>query len=372
MSPRIRRPFLALVTAALCIGLAGAQASPGKSTGTLMTGPSPFDGDPCLDAVEPPYASGAEVDGTLAVDPTDRRRLVAAFIQDDQAGTGIATSQDAGRTWEHRALPGLTNCSGNDRWGGAFDPWVSIGGDGRIYVVSALGGDAFPAGTDLRDPLGYGIGFNTSVDGGRTFSEARIVVEQREVFIVDKPHVVADPEIPGTAYLTWTGIQFPSTSLTFLSRTVDGGTSWSTPSIVAVPPPGKGEFGTQTLVLPDGSLLNIASEISIQPGFPVRAWFGATDVVASRSVDGGLTWSDRVLIAEVPENRPTDPETGEARERGIPFVVVSSASDASGRVYVAWNHVDPSGSSRRHRTEDTGGRTRGRSSTRPGRWMRHS
>src|SRR4051812_12449705 len=120
-----------------------------------VSGPSPFA------HCSGPSFVGSEVEPSLAADPRHPQRLYAVWQQDRNVRAGargivVARSADGGRTWKRNVVP-VGICAGQSgrTWPFASDPWVSVGGDGRVYVAT----------------LGPAIAVVSSGDGGRTWTK---------------------------------------------------------------------------------------------------------------------------------------------------------------------------------------------------------
>jgi hypothetical protein len=278
----------------------------------LVSGPSPFGGCPSAPAFE-----GAEVEPSLAADPTRRNRLIAVYQQDRFHGGGArgivaAASADGGATWLRKALP-VSACAGA---AGAFasDPWVSVGPDGRIYAST----------------LSDAVSVTTSADWGRTWSAP--VRLRGQYGLTDKEAITADPRRPGVAYVTWSDYAPTSppgtTSDQVVSITRDGGRHWSKPQVAVRHGSSAGPEDGQVLVDPrNGTLYLLTAWIRDAFATPARpAWY-----LVSRSLDGGRHWSAARRFA-----------TGTpAASHGGPVIrtspqVPSFAIDGKGTLYAAW------------------------------------
>jgi hypothetical protein len=195
----------------------------------LITGASPLPEDCGVPGT--PYR-GAEVEPTLAVDPRNPRRLVAAWQQDRFPDGGAlssltASSTNGGKTWRDRLVRGVSRCTGGD-YGRASDPWLAIGPEGTTYLATLPSDATLPAAMIV----------NRSTKPGGSWS-APIFVERRTDLGVsnDKETVTADPFRPGIAYMVWvqsrlvstpSGVWFPHDL--YFARTRDGGRTWSAPN----------------------------------------------------------------------------------------------------------------------------------------------
>jgi len=151
----------------------------------------------------------------------------------------VTWSDDRGMSWHPpvRVSPVLPGTSLDTTFGQSF-PLAATGPNGEVYVV-------WNSGTQR------GIGFARSTDGGRSWSEPRIVhtyqwmgetkftgtqynhtlkggtrAETYPVLVVDT--VTGSPR-RGWLYLAWAADRVPNV---YFSRSTDGGRTWSTPSIV--------------------------------------------------------------------------------------------------------------------------------------------
>jgi hypothetical protein len=325
-----------LVLLAVLVGIA-ATAFAGPATVTtpvLVSGASPFAPDGC--GVDTNLLH-SEHDATLAVDPADTDHLVAIWQQDNMLSSVAGVSLDGGASWQRALVPGLTTCTGSARWTGAFDPWISIGPDGTVYMSSVVNGpDPVP------NPVAqsYGVAVSRSADGGLTWSEAQFPIELPvNGLFLDKSAVTADQTLPGSAYVVTTLIP----NVVLLSRTTDHGETWTDARPIYVGKPGFASFGAEIVSLPDGTLLTIFTEwpldffAAAQAGNETLTVIGENEVLVMRSQDGGETWSLPSRVATFPPWVARDPESGASVV--FPWRVVRSAIGSDGSVWVAWDQV---------------------------------
>jgi hypothetical protein len=338
---------IAALTAASLLP-SGAGAGPAVNGPRRITAASPYApgcGTP-IDA----QGLGERIDETeaepsLTVDRRDSRNLVTAWMVDLYRGYTSAWSDNSGAIWHSSVVPGISACSGDPAgYEVAADAWLSTGPDGTTY----LSGIAL----DLNDvpnavgppflPFRSRLQVSRSVDGGRTWSPPSIVVAGVGR-LHDKPSVVADPQRPGYAYVAWTEFLTPlgppAEGISF-SRTTDHGATWSAPQHLDFPAlPGATPIGALTEPLPDGSLVVLTT---------VRARNGTADphrIYAMRTADAGDTWSAPVLVAEFPATNGRhstpwdDPETGLAVD--APEWAISAAVGPNGTLYVTWRNSLP-------------------------------
>ena len=290
-------------------------------------------------------AADSEVEPSLAVDPRDPRRLMAAWQQDRNArggALGIVTawSADNGETWTEALPPHLTTCT-RGKYSLASDPVVSIGPD-RTYL-SAIGIEATGSASDNR--FGTDVVVSSSSDRGQTWGDPVVVASSGgdPLVSLDKETVLADRRVPGNAYVVWVRYTNPSpqrearTNETFFSRTIDAGHRWSRPTRI---------YGADTetqfhqlVELRDGTLLDAfleAPSLSDRPPVPAH-------LSVVRSTDGGLSWSKAVTAAAVSFTTVIDP-TGKGRVRGTGQGILAAAGP-DGAVYVGWSEPRRTGES---------------------------
>jgi hypothetical protein len=276
----------------------------------------------------------SEVEPSLAVDPDAPTGLVVAWQQDRNLRGGAlailtATSADGGRSWE-TSKPSLTTCAGGP-YDLASDPAVSIGAD-RAYLATI---GIHLVGSESQPGLDNDVVVQTSTDRGRTWGPPEVVATTSDPLVsFDKETIVADPRTPGRAFVLWVEYTQPSadepakTNRTYVSRTNDGGGSWSTPTLVYV---GADETQFhQLMALGDGSIVDVfiqAPTLSDPPPL-------AAKLLAVRSIDDGRTWSDPATVAEVMFTAATDP-TGKDSVRGTGQGILAAAGP-DGALYVCW------------------------------------
>jgi hypothetical protein len=291
----------------------------------------------------PPYtftpagqSQGIDGEVSLAVDPRNGR-MVAAWMQDIGPSPDVsssivitASSTDGGNTWT-RSVPGGVMLA--DQPPGpedvTADPSVSVGPDGRWYL-GRLAEEAAPSG-----PFTGHIFVSTSTDG-TTWSPAVPVAGDDGQDDYDT--VVADPTTAGRAYVTYTNYMGPPPGLPgaqpafnrlVISVTTDGGTTYSVPTTVHTPPDGYLEGLSRLAVLSDGSLLDVFTESRTEEFFT-----GPFTLYATRSTDGGTTWSSPVQVATIGgRGIVVDPRTQQYLTwTGSPTV----AAGPNGTAQIAW------------------------------------
>jgi BNR repeat-like domain len=345
MSTSVHRTIV-LSAALTCLAVAmptavsadGAWRDPQVISGPTLL-PSPSSANACGSLIgDQSWESGP----TVAVDPTNGANLVAAWVQDYQDAAEVAWSHDGGAHWT-KVVPPTTPCTGGPTTFGNGPTVVSLdsssvgygrtpdGRHGVVYLASMVTSNA-------GDGLG-GIIVNRSLDGGRSWSQPTVVDTSTVLGCahnlcaetgVDGVDVIADPQRPGYAYMIWGRVQIPSFAVwgQYVSRTTDGGRSWSTP----VPIPTVDDDLTGTIrVLPDGSLIALMETLPPQTAKIGGVTVGPTMLSISRSTDQGATWSRSIPVAVLD---PTDNS-----------FFANAAEGPTGTLYVSWISADPGGAS---------------------------
>jgi hypothetical protein len=245
----------------------------------------------------------AEAEPHLAANPARAGNLIAAWQQDRwnngaARGIGMAFSNDAGLTWSQSALP-FSLCSGGS-FERASDPWVTIGPTGVAYQMAlTVTGAAFGAGS--RNAMLV----SRSTDGGASWSAPQTLIQDTAPFFNDKNSITADPTDPRFVYAAWDRLRQNSGGPAYLARSVDGGLSFLPAIPVFDPGPTSQVIGAEVVVASDGTVLYFFTRIDALPNNG-----NATSLNVLRSTDHGATWSEPIRIADMLAIGARDPETG--------------------------------------------------------------
>jgi hypothetical protein len=315
----------ALALTATC-AVAASVASPAiadRPRIVRLSGATPFPGPCGASAIA---QRDADVETSIAVDPRRPRRIVAAWMQDDGRSNLVAASRDGGRTWARVFVPGLTDCTGGSV-SAAADPWLSFAPNGRLLLSAGIANLPQLPPTFHPEPRQV---VSRSGDGGLSWSLPATVQFAPGVYS-DRSTVTADPFRPGRAYDVWdvrTGDT--TTGSAWFSRSFDGGRTWSPGRLLY--DPGEQEVAPLSnviAVLPHRVLLDVMQV--------ANSASNTQDVMAARSVNGGRSWSRPIVIAHGSSNQAMDPDAGTvfASATAAPTVKVGPR----GVPVVAWTDI---------------------------------
>jgi hypothetical protein len=238
---------------------------------------------------------------------------VGRFFEGGASDVGYVRSTNGGSTWAVSGfLPGLTSTAG--AYADPTSPYISVSDASVAYdtkhgvwLISSLA--LTPSFT------GATVFVSRSTNGGKTFATpVQIPAPPAKKVDLDKNWSVCDntPTSPhyGTCYTEFDN--FAQNDLLYMSRSTDGGLTWSTPISPAGAPNGD---GGQPLVQPSGTVI-------------VPFWSLNDRIAAFRSIDGGQSWSDATAISPIAYHTTA----GGLRDDPLP----SAEIDGAGNVYVAW------------------------------------
>ncbi|MFC5753745.1 sialidase family protein [Actinomadura rugatobispora] len=314
--PVLAAPVIALLPVSAAVADGGERSR--------LSGDSPFSG--CAPgALDAEKADGA-IEPTLAADPSDPRRIAAVWPQDHHRGVVAAVTRDGGRTWKRSVVRGLTRCSGG-RYDYVDDPMATFTRDGGLVVT---------AGVDMADGSASAA-LSVRSDDGRAWTRPSVILEEPDPRqgVVAAGQAVPDPRDPDVLYVV--GPRFPAEARTrnqgWISRSTDGGRTWTPPRIVVEPAEGSMATGHRLTVLGDGTLLDLHTHIRFRGGPGLSEY----SLQAVRSTDGGATWSAPRKIADM-RSRITiqDPETGDHVSHTTSLLSDTAIDPRTGRLYAVW------------------------------------
>jgi hypothetical protein len=368
-----------LVLGSLAVPAGGAELDPLET----ISGPSPFAGCTAdgFKQQEGTLFPQTEIEPWVAANPASEGNLIAGWQQDRWSNGGArglasAYSKDGGETWKTIVPPKISACAGGT-YKRASDPWVSFAPDGTAYFMSLVFDPDLPSGA--FGPNGMTV--SRSTDGGKTWGPPIALVEEGAGQVLhDKNSLTADPTDARYAYAVWdrlrdftlpggrgqaaraVGLRVKTTAgdgvvaarerarllrqraksgerqptevffegPAVLSRTTDGGRTWSPVEVIYDPGPNAQTIANQIVVTPDGGVLDFFTEILPN---------GGTRIGLIRSTDKGATFG--------PPSYPTTiattfgAVTPDAQEliRDGAILFDAAVDPQSGNLYLVWQDV---------------------------------
>jgi Neuraminidase (sialidase) len=216
---------------------------------------------------------------------------------------------------------------------------VSFDAVGRAYQIGLPIVDGSLSGPSA-------ISTSYSIDGGQSWTtpvDIKTVDDPTGLDFLDKESITADPYHAGRAWATWIEGNLRGENVSFnklvhafdyrgtpmVSRTTDGGDTWSTPK----PMTGmQGYFqGNQIVAEPDGTLVNVFA--ALWKGSGVQPHGGGAFVGVMRSTNAGKTWSTPRKIAPL----GTVATSADGHDLRVGDYLPDLAVDPnSGALYITW------------------------------------
>jgi hypothetical protein len=212
-----------------------------------------------------------------------------------------ATSVDDGGSWTNGFLPGTTVfATPAGPAARATDPAVGFDRKSGTWLIASLVCAPPP---DTCDSAPNSVMVSRSSDGITWGLPVAVNTGDDDKEWIGCDNGLTSPFF-GRCYMSWNDI---GNARTLTSVSTDGGSTWGAgvPAIQM--------SGVQPLVQPNGALI-IAGD-------------GGSGIVAIRSTDGGVTYSQPTLVASLNSHSPSG-----MRAPALP----SAAMDGAGNVYVAW------------------------------------
>lgn len=235
--------------------------------------------------VEPPAQQFPQNESSIAIHPLDPKVLIASAV-DGRTGAHVYLSTDGGNSWTNKSL-GVVH----PNWQSGNDPSVAWDYLGNGYLMYG----AFPRAVGGGFTGESGVYIAKTTDKGVTWTSHIVVIEHvgamtPDSAFEDKYYVEVDnsPSSPqrGNLYTPWKRvIDSDSSTQIVVTRSTDGGLTWSLPIRVSPRKPGTstdttfGQSFPLTTTGPDGTLYVVWND------GPIRS------IGFAKSTDGGLTFS---------------------------------------------------------------------------------
>jgi hypothetical protein len=183
-----------------------------------------------------------------------------------------------------------------------------------------------------------GPSISLSSDGGRSWSgPTQAVSVDASMGLIDKPWMAVDPTDLQRLYLTYTHVVFLGCVSIELVSSVNGGKSWSVPTVVAADCDGSGVSmvtGSNVVVSPGGKVY-VAYEFFPAP--PPGISFVDNAIYFARSLDHGAVFSKPFKVADVVPGGDGIALNGHVQVDEYPQLAVDRSNRPSrGTVYLTW------------------------------------
>ena len=285
----------------------------------------------------------AEVEPYAAVSPVNPANIVAVW-QQDRWSTGLAnglvtaTTLDGGATWTRTTVP-FTRCAGGNAGNGgdyerATDPWVTFAANGNAFQMALA-----TQGAALAPGSASAMLVSRSTDSGQTWGVPSTLIRDGPLFFNDKNTITADPTDANYVYAAWDRLAASGGGSAVFARTTDGGNTWEAARSIFDPGPQSQTIGNLIAVLPNGTLINLFTQLDEGAGGQVTATLNTL-----RSNDKGGSWSAPTRVADLLSIGARDPETPALIRDGAGLAQIAVAP--SGHMFVVWQDARFSGGAR--------------------------
>jgi hypothetical protein len=260
-------------------------------------------------------------DPWVAFGPGNRAYFVSLGFDETRKDNGVfvSTSLNGGRTWGDPVTVHRGDAQGfDDKESMTVDTVTGSPFRGRVYV-------AWDMATNTKQP----VLFSASQDGAASFGPAVTVYDNGAANIGAVP--VVGPG--GVVHLVWLTINGNVLALVH-SRSADGGATWSPANLIAeveeaeVEDIRAGEILPTVAVDPGNGNLYVAwQDGRFTPEIP--------QIALSRSTDGGVSWSEPQLVSDGPGDAPNfTPALAVSPEGWVGIAYYSLRNDRSRRFLV--------------------------------------
>ena len=137
-------------------------------------------------------------------------------------------------------------------------------------------------------------------------------------------------------YAVWDRLAASGGGPSVFARTTDGGNTWEAARSIFDPGPRSQTIGNVIAVLPNGTLINLFTQLDEGAGGQITATLNVL-----RSSDQGGSWSGPIRISDLLAIGARDPETGTAIRDGTTLPQIAVAPN--GHLFVVWQDARFSG-----------------------------
>ncbi|HEY8738833.1 MAG TPA: sialidase family protein [Candidatus Dormibacteraeota bacterium] len=259
--------------------------------------------------------------GSVEIGGTNDYRLYEPSENRYDGSGGFYLSTNGGKSWSAGFLPGLVRANpiAPGPYESAGDPAVVAGPVTGTFWYANLAFD--------RTDAANSVAVSRTTDGGQSWA-THFVLQTSAVQGVglfnDKEWIGTDPNNADVAYVTWTQFNGASSAIV-VSRTADGGVTWSSPKQIS------------TLINDQGSTVVVDGSGTVYVTF--ETFTGSSDAVAfAVSTDGGSTFSTKLIapVADIPSPLPG----ATFRDDSFPALALDPVTSALHVVWSNWNGTD--------------------------------
>lgn len=269
------------------------------------------------------------------------------FPTGGQSGEGYSVSTNGGRTFTDRGYPAV----GPDGTLMIGDPVLACSGPADFFYASLYEDNSVPGPNNA----GFSdIALSTSSDGGNSFGAPIAAVAKDAYYhFLDKPWMTVDPTNPANIFVTYTDFDdsnfgagspgndcgasntgIPRTTIELVAST-DGGSTWSSPTVIAETCGDAFVQGSQVAVDNTGKIYVAWESFS--------ADFYTREIDIADSTDGGAAFSTPVKVGDVDAVGDGDffyGLQGFIRDFEFPSLAIGQGRRNAGVLYIAWNDGD--------------------------------
>jgi hypothetical protein len=268
------------------------------------------------------YFSRSEDRGRTWLTPNVRVSDVPTGLEDYPPSMAIDESGTLYTTWtRYQRAKHIYFAKSSDRgntWTSSVQVDDNSNGVKKLPVVCVdVSGDIYVVWEDHRPYDDTDIYFARSTDGGETWTDPNIRINDDPSAYQHSPSMVIDPW--GVLYVAYDGHPEGEYSHIYLVKSTDGGDTWSRPHVQVDDGRSGNHYVPELAIGRDGTI------------YASWSWWGGDHILFAKSIDGGESWSrPSIQVDYTPDNYFWNDFS-------------SIAVDEAGNIYVSWdayNHED--------------------------------